>query len=312
MIAAALLSVLALSCSRGRTGVGIGATPPPSARASALKVVVSIAPQAFFVKRIAADRATVTVLVGPGQSHHTYEPTPQQVADLAEARVYFTLGLPFEQGLVAKVRDSCPDLSIVNTTEGIKLRSISADEAGGEGHADADEAGAPDPHTWLDPRLAKVQSATIAAELERIDPEGVDEYRGNLAGLSADLDAVHAELAEALGPLKGSAVFVYHPAFGYLLDAYGLKQVAVEVSGKEPSARQLAELVERARRDGARVIFVQPQFPQGPAETIAREIGGAVVPLDPMAEDYIANLKRMADAIRGGLGTGGAQGERGT
>ena len=269
---------------------------------------MSIAPQAFFVKRIVADRASVTVLVGAGQSHHTYEPSPQQVGQLSEARVYFTLGLPFEEGLVAKVKASCPELAVIDTSEGIKLRLTTEDEAGGheEGQAGADEAGSPDPHVWLDPELAKIQSAAIAAELERFDPEGGDEYRKNLAALSADLDAVDAKLTEVLGPLKGSEVFVYHPAFGYLLDAYGLKQVAVEVSGKEPSARQLADLTERARNEGARVIFVQPQFPRGPAETIAREIGGVVVPLDPMAEDYIANLERMADAIRAGLGTSGS------
>ena len=98
-------------------------------------------------------------------------------------------------------------------------------------------------------------------------------------------------------PLQGKTLLVFHPSYGYFADAYGLKQIAVEMGGKEPGARQLARLIDRAKEDGVRMIFVQPQFSKGSARTIAEAIGGAVVPLDPLARDYLENLERMARDI---------------
>ena len=101
--------------------------------------------------------------------------------------------------------------------------------------------------------------------------------------------------------MEGRSFFVFHPSFGYFADDYGLEQVAVETGGSEPSARQLARLIREARDAEVRVIFVQPQFSRKSAETIASEIGGAVVPIDPLARDYIENLERMARAVEEGL-----------
>jgi len=144
-------------------------------------------------------------------------------------------------------------------------------------------------------------AATIARALQAADPTHAADYQANLRALQDDLAALDAKLAQALAPLKGRQLFVYHPAFGYFADAYGLKQVPVEVEGKEPTARQLAGLVDRARAAGARVIFVQPQFAPKSAEAVAKAIGGAVVPLDDLAKNYIANLSDMADKVRTAL-----------
>jgi zinc transport system substrate-binding protein len=116
-----------------------------------------------------------------------------------------------------------------------------------------------------------------------------------------DLDRLDARLRESLAPLKGRDFFVYHPAFGYFADAYGLRQIPVEIEGKEPTARQLARLIDRARAEGVRVIFVQPQFSAKSAQAIATAIGGSVIPLDDLAKDYLANLAAMAEKVRGAL-----------
>ena len=125
----------------------------------------------------------------------------------------------------------------------------------------------------------------------------------NLGVLDSDLARVDAELAAALAPLKGRAFYVFHPCLGYFARDYGLTQRSVETGGKSPGARHLKQLIARARADGVKVIFVQPQFPQDAARTVAEKIGGAVVPLDPLARDIIANLRRTAAALKKALGT---------
>lgn len=278
------------------------ASPTSSeARADKLAVFVSILPQVYFVERVGGDRVEVEALVLPGQSPATYEPTPKEMAALSEADVFFRIGVPYEKHLVPKMAAALGGLRVVDTREGITLRQMEDDHHHDEGEAH-DQAGAPDPHVWLDPRLVKIQAGIICRELCRLDPAHKADFERNLDAFTADLDAVHARITEVLAPLKGQEFFVFHPAYGYFADAYGLKQVAVEIGGKEPSQKQLVELIDKARKAGARLIFVQPQFSTRSAQVIAEAIGGVVVPLDPLAEDYLENLADMASKIEEALG----------
>lgn len=283
--------------------LGTVAAQPVDVLPEKLTVAVSILPQAHFVERVGGDRVRVVVLVGPGQSPHAYEPTPKQVADLAGARAYFTIGVEFERGLLPRLRSSFPQLRVVDTRAGVPLRTMTGAEAAaecdhGHDHGHHDHQGTPDPHIWLSPRLVKIQAQTICDALVDLDPSGVETYRRNLAAFQADLDRLHDRLEAALAGLKGREVFVFHPAFGYFLDEFGLKQVPVEIEGKEPTARRLAAVIERAKAAGTRVIFVQPQFSRKSAAAVAEAIGGVVVPLDPLARDFTANLEDMAAKIQ--------------
>ncbi len=266
-----------------------------------LKLTVGLLPHAGFVERVGGERVEVAVLVGPGQSPHSFEPSPRQIAHLADSQAYFRAGVPFEERLCEKIAAQHKGVRIVDLNAGIALRKSEAacQHEDHEGHDHA--AGAPDPHTWLDPKNAKLQARTICETLCQLDPPGSAEYRKNLAAFETELDQLDERLRTALAPYKGREIFVFHPAFGYFADAYGLRQTAVEIDGKEPTVRQLGEIIRRAREAGARVIFVQPQFPAKSAETIAREIGGSVVALDDLAKDYAANLERMTDAVRRGF-----------
>ena len=306
----------------------------PDESAKKLRVFVSILPQAGFVEKVGGDRVEVNVLVGPGQSPATYAATHKQMARLAGAQVYFRIGVPFEEPLLKKIAAILPELRIVDTRKGIKLRMMArADsrdeehggrekEAGDEhqhehGGDQADDKGdkhrpgekGTDPHIWLDPKLVKVQARTICEELIRIDPEHAEQYRENTKGFEAELDKVDARIARVLAPLKGREFFVFHPAYGYFGDAYGLKQVPVEIEGKSPSAKQLAALIKRAKGAKVKVIFVQPQFSTSNAEAVARMIGGAVVPMDPLARDYLANLAAMAGKLESALGGPAGEGD---
>jgi zinc transport system substrate-binding protein len=277
------------------------AVPAPAACAAPARigVFVSVLPQAYFVERIGTDHVTVDVLVGPGQSPHTFEPTPRQMARLGKARVFFTIGVPFENTLLPKISRSFQDLLIVDTREGVEFLPLARhDDHGPPGvHGQEQAQGAPDPHIWLDPGRVKVQARIICRTLVRMDPANRCSYEQNLEAFLVDLDRLDGDLRTIFAPLKGSRVYVFHPAFGYLADAYGFVQVPVEFGGKEPSARQLAILVRQAREDGVRVIFVQPQFSRKNAQAIARDIGGTVVPIDPLPRDYIREMRGMAETI---------------
>ncbi|MBI5248767.1 MAG: zinc ABC transporter substrate-binding protein [Desulfomonile tiedjei] len=279
-----------------------------------IKAFVSILPMTYFVERVGGPNVEVNVLVGPGQDPHTFEPTPKLMAKLADSQILFKIGFPFEETIIKKVGSTFKNLQVIDLQQGIKLRAMTEEEVeaeeaehghehskDGEKHEHSHEAGDMDQHTWLDPRLAKIQARTIADTLIRIDPGRKDQYEKNLKDLQTDLDAIHEQLTKSLAPVKGKSFFVFHPAYGYFGDAYGLKQIAVQLGGKEPTARQLARLIELAKEAGVRVIFVQPQFSQKSAEALSKAIGGAVVPLDDLAPDYLKNLKEMAAKLDSAL-----------
>jgi hypothetical protein len=138
----------------------------------------------------------------------------------------------------------------------------------------------------------------VLAALSRLAPESAPVFEENLQAFQADLDRIHQRMVTALSPYKGETFYVYHPAFGYIADACGLIQVAVEIEGKEPTPKQLADLIELAKTDGAKVIFVQPQFAKKSAEAVANAIGGSVTSLDPLARNYFENLEKMTETLK--------------
>ena len=270
------------------------ATPRPEPLP--IPVFVGIAPHLEFCQRIGDRRVRAEILLPAGRSPALYAPTPDRIRALSQARLYFTLGLPFEKRLLAKLKQLPRHPEIIDLQAGIKLRAMqqSATAATSPGAA----LSHPDPHTWLDPRLASHQAAIIAAALTRIDPGGKSFYAANLRNLQRELEELDHRLRQALKPLAGSTLLVYHPAFGYFAEAYGLRQLAVETEGKAPKGKALSRLISRARREGVKVVFVQPQFDRRSAATIAAAINGTVIAIDPLARDYCANLFRIATAIR--------------
>lgn len=259
-----------------------------------LTAFVSIPPQAGLLKAIAGDVVSIHTLAGEGQSPHAYEPTARQLARLGEADVLLTIGVPFEQHLLKKIIPLYPDLPIVNIRDGIELRSMPHRH---HGEHCTDGHGAQDPHIWLSPSNTMTLAKNLFMALQKIDPSNKEIYQKNYGQLADQLKQLNLEITERLSPYKGCRFYVFHPSFGYFSDAYGLKQIPIELDGKSPSSRQLVGLIEQAQRDEVRVVFVQKQFPSDSAKAIADAINGRVVPLDPLAEDSIANLRLIADSI---------------
>lgn len=266
---------------------------PARAEATTLDITVSIPPQEYFVKRIGGDRVRVETLVQPGYSPATYAPTPLQMAKIAASTLYFRIGVPFENILIPKLTRSAPELVIIDQREGIDMIEMDKSHAEDDGHDHGDL----DPHTWLDPMLALAQAQIIRDALARFDPAGAPEYEGNFNTLAGDLKKLDTELRQTLTPFAGGSIYVFHPAYGYFCRTYGLIQKAIKPAGKEPGAKYLARLIEQAKNDNVRVIFIQPQFSDKAARTLAKSIGGSVVALDPLAEDYLANMRAIAAVL---------------
>jgi len=266
---------------------------PAGLPSGVLKAFVCIPPQAFFVRQVAGDRVEVSILVGPGQSPHSYEPTPKETAELIKADIYFKIGLPFEERLLKKTADISSGLRIVDTRQGIRMRPP-------DGHDD-DEPGGADPHIWLSPPLIALQAEVICNALCGLDPAHAGEFRKNLMQFTTKLSGLDADIQKKLAPFRGRELFVFHPSFGYFTDTYGLVQVSIETDGKEPGPRSLASVMDRARKSGAKVIFAERQFSPKSARAVARGIGAEVVTLDPLAQDCFQNLsdiaRRFAEAL---------------
>lgn len=265
-------------------------------------VFTSILPQKFFIERLAGDLVTVEVMVGPEMSPHTYEPLPQQMSRLSRAALFFTIGVPFEKALERKLAAVCPNLKIIATNKGVEYQPMQGFETQHH-HSEActHEAGQPDPHIWLDPDQVVIQARNIAAALKGILPEQHALIEERLASFTAQLGELNEELSRTLLPVKNQTMLVFHPSFGYFARRFGLIQQAVEIEGKEPGPRQLAELIRRCQVEKIHVIFVQKQFPVTAAKTLAEAINGAVVLIDPLAEDYFANLRLIATTVAAAL-----------
>jgi zinc transport system substrate-binding protein len=257
-------------------------------------IFVSIPPQAGLLRMMVDDHAEVRTLVDETQSPHSYEPTARQLTALGEADVLFTIGAPFEKALLKKIRPLYPDLPIMATGDQVIKRTMPHEHHGGDCTHDH---GGKDPHIWLSAENALLIAASMVETLEQIDPDNQTFYQEKYKALHTTLEQLNDDMEEQLAPYHGSRFYVFHPSFGYFADRYGLQQVPIELDGKSPSPRQLAGLIERAQADRVKVIFVQKQFPADSANAVADAIGGEVVPLDPLAEDVVANLKQIAESI---------------
>ncbi|MES9991507.1 MAG: zinc ABC transporter substrate-binding protein [Candidatus Thiodiazotropha sp.] len=269
---------------------------PSLGTAEPLRVFASVVPIQTFVQRIGGEHVDARAMVRPGFDPHTYDPTPQQISALAGTALYVRSGLPFEKAWMERVRSANPQMQVLDAREGISLREMEAhghdENEEHDSHEDEDDH-AQDPHVWTSPPLVKHMAGKIHDTLIQLAPDHAADFTRNHDALLAELDALDAELNRLLDPLVNRKFMVFHPAWGYFADHYRLVQVPIEHEGKSPGARTLAALIEQAKQEKIKVVFVQPQFDKRQARQVAQAIGGVVVPVDPLAADYADNLRRV-------------------
>ena len=163
-------------------------------------------------------------------------------------------------------------------------------------HHDHDHEG-DDPHTWLSPVNVKIMVNNLLDALVEIDTGNEQYYRNNAQGYLNELDTLHQDIKVALNPYLGRKFLIYHPSMGYFAHEYGLIQVGVEREGREPGVSGLMAVIEQAKEDNIKVVFVSPQFDESNAQTIADEIGGEVIHINPLAEAYLDNLEEISNKL---------------
>ena len=249
-----------------------------------LIVAVSIVPEKTFVEAVCGDLVEVVTLIPPGNSPENYEPTPMQMEKFNKASVYFSIGVPTEE---ANILPNAGDLKVISL-EG-KVADVYEDRTF--------ELGERDPHIWLSPKRVKVMVAAIANEMGTIDAANKEIYDKNAEAYMVQIDELDQEIKDALVGVQSKKFIVYHPAFGYIADDYGLEMFSLEEEGKEATPKHLQDMIDLAKKEKIKVIFYQDEIDSSQSEAFAEEIGGKTIQLSPLASDYIDNLKNMADII---------------
>ena len=255
-------------------------------------VFVSILPQKYFAERVAGEHVKVSVMVGKGQNPATYEPTPKQMTLLDKSQLYFQIGVPFENIWIDAISELNSELKIIECCSELSSRQM---QGGSHDHHVGENA--MDPHVWTSPVNAKYIALMIKNALIDSYPVLKKEFETNYSELIEDLDKLDHGIKSRLAQLKNRYIIVSHPSWGYYADTYDLIQLPIEADGKEVRAKSLVKLIEFAKSKNINRVFVQKQFNKNSAEIIAKEIDADIIELDPLAEDYIANLYFVTDVI---------------
>lgn len=279
-------------------------------------ITVSVLPQQYFVRRIAGDTFRINVMIPPGHSPATYEPSPREMTAVSESILYFRIGhIVFEEAWMDKLTALNRDMKVVDTSAGVSLIKGAPHTHPGDDHDHAEhdhEHGDQkevsrhegiDPHIWLSPTAVQIQAKHILDALSTAAPDQKSVFETNYQTFIAEVQALHIEIQTLLRPLKGQQFMVYHPAWSYFAREYGLVQFPIEIEGKQPGAKDMKQVMDTAKAENIRVIFVQRQFDADSARAVAEGIGGTVIALDPLAPDWPANMRKIARTFSAALTT---------
>lgn len=251
-------------------------------------ITVSILPQKTFVEKIAGDDFEVNVLVPRGSSPAAYTLLPSQLKGIANSAVWFRIGyIGFEYSWAEKIIEANKDMKVVDLSSGLDL--IADDEQ----HGDHVHMNGVDPHTWLSPVLVKQMSQKILDELSALKPENSARYKGNYLRFVKEIDQLDTEIKNKLKDFKRKKIIVFHPSLTYYARDYGLEQFSLESSGKEPTLQQLAKVVDIAKAENIKVIYIQNEFDRENARVFAEEIAGKIIEVRPLDLAWADNLKEM-------------------
>jgi zinc transport system substrate-binding protein len=290
------LSLLLLFAACGCEKKAIALTSARTSASAKPIVLVSVPSYLYFVERIGGDTVTPLSLAPAGANPHIYEPTPKEVEKFRQASLWFRLGDPSEQKTYTVLKEQSKALCIIDITEGISLLPACGHHHHDHGHHHHDED-TRDLHIWLSPKLAQSQAKTIARHLSDLLPENRASYDRALTLLLKELEDLDAEIASRLAPKSGSCVLVSHPAFAYFCQDYHLDQLSIEVEGKEPLPQDITALLIQARKHKIAQVIAEPQYSDKGAKLIAECLQVPVCVIDPYSQDYMNNLRLLAEAV---------------
>lgn len=264
-----------------------------SAMASKLTVAVSLQPYSSVVLEIGGDRVEVVTLIPPGADPHTFEPKPASLKEFAKASVYFSDGSGIDAAWLPRFKGVNKDVKVISLSKGINW--MEGNEHDGDHHEEE-----LDPHLWTSPLQMMQIAENVCEALIQLDAEGASLYRKRANALIFRLKKLDVELRQAIAkfPADDRTFIVFHPAYGYFARDYGMKQLTVEVNGKEPKPKDLANLVKTGKANNVHIVFVQPQFSKRSASTIAKELNAKILNTDPLSFDYEKNIRDLLGAMK--------------
>jgi zinc transport system substrate-binding protein len=261
-----------------------------------MDIVVSIAPQKYFVEKIAGDKVKVLVMVEHGTSPHDYQPKPSQMKELSKATIYFAIGVEFEKIWLSKFQNQNKNLKIIDTSTNVDKHMAHHNCSGKHDHHH--EHLSIDPHIWVDPINVKTIATNIYKTLMLHDNNNTDYYTKNYKAFLEQLETLHKEIQEILKDTpKWSYFMVFHPSWGYFSKRYQRIQLPVEIEGKEPKMKDLIGIIEQAKKLNVQAIFTQPEFSEKATKIIAKHLDIKVIKASPLEEDWAKNLKYLANSI---------------
>lgn len=251
-------------------------------------VAVSVVPEATFVKAVAGDLIDVVTLIPPGQSPENYQPTITSMQKLSDSSLYFAIGVPTEDSnILPKIDDLNKDIKIVYLNK--KVAEVYPQREFAPGSVD--------PHIWMSPKRVKVIISIIENELSSLDPKHKDEYKKNADEYVNNIEELNDYIVNSYKDIKNNTIITYHPSLGYYCEDYGLNMLTVEQEGKDSSPKDLEKLIDTARNKNIKVIFCQSEIDSRQSKSFAESIDGKIVEINPLASDYINNMKEITDKI---------------
>ncbi len=260
-------------------------------------ISVSILPQKYFTEQIAGVDYKINVLIPPGASPATYEPSPRQMQELSDSDLYLRIGeIAFEKVWIEKYQDQNPSLKTYDLSKGIDFIHSEEQENHHHNHDNHKHEG-PDPHIWISPKNALVISENTFHAVSHIYPGDSLKFQQGLKTLRKRISEIDSLYESRSSQLEGKDFLIYHPALTYLAEDYGMNQHVLEFEGKEPPPSHIAKIIHTAREKNIDFIFVQKQFSLENAQSLAREIDAQVIPIDPLSEDWPGEMKNILNQL---------------
>ena len=254
-------------------------------------VTVSIAPFKYFVEAIAGDDFKVNVMVPAGSDPHVYEPFPDQISNLRRSEGYISNGyLGFEMNWLERFYETNKSMKRLSLGEFI-------DPLNPEHHHEGGHLEGADPHYWVSPKCALIMAASIRDFMTGLNPSQSLKYEANYQSLIIKIQDLDKKAQELFSTVQKRSFMIYHPNLAYIARDYNLEEIPVEFEGKEPPPSRLKELIDLARKNGFKTIFVQREYDTKNARAIAKEIGAELEIIDPLSEDWLNSTTDILIAL---------------
>lgn len=269
----------------------------PNQKTNKQSITVSVLPQKYFVEKILGDKFNINVMIPPGASPVTYEPSPRQMKELSSSITYLRIGhIEFEKAWMGKLQNLNPEMDIIDLSINAELIESEHNHETDHNISGHHHHGV-DPHIWTSPKEVKKLTDLIYEYFVKEYPESKPEFENNYKEFNREIDSLNSYLENQLQAYQGRKFLIFHPALSYIARDYGLEQITIEIDGKEPTPANIQRIIEVAKEEDIKVVFVQNQFSTHNAEVIANEIKGRVVQIDPLAYNWNESVKMIVDEI---------------